>query len=263
MEIGISQLIMGNTPCEEFFKQASETGYEVVEVLMRREGELTCAIDPKDAQGIVARAEAAGVRIVSMALGHCTGNLLARGEEQQRGIDETVAALRVAASMGIGNTLHTLGALRPDLYYDDAYENGIRALKALAPHAEELGVTVAVEFVWNGFLFSPLEMRSFLDGVGSDHVGYYFDPGNMAVFQFPHHWVRVLGKRVKMVHMKDWRGHALSGGWTPLLQGEVDFAAVMRELRAAGYGGPLISEVETELAALSDTARAMTRIRAL
>jgi len=136
-------------------------------------------------------------------------------------------------------------------------------LKAIAPHAERLGVTLAVEFVWNGFLFSPVEMKNLLDEVGSDRIGFYFDPGNMAVFQYPHHWVRAVGAHIKMVHMKDWRGNALNGGWTPLLEGEVDFAAIMRELRAAGYDGPLISEVEPSMASLDDTAKAIARIAAL
>ncbi|MEZ4621441.1 MAG: TIM barrel protein [Caldilineaceae bacterium] len=118
------------------------------------------------------------------------------------------AGLQIAAGLGIGCTLHTLGRLRPDLYYDDAYRNGVRSLQAIAETAEALGVALAVEFVWNGFLFSPLEMRHFLDEVGSPQIGFYFDPGNMAVFQYPHHWVCIVGDHIKMVHLKDWQGRA-------------------------------------------------------
>ena len=124
-------------------------------------------------------------------------------------------------------------------------------------------MTIAVEFVWNGFLFSPVEMRRFMDEVGSDRVGFYFDPGNMAVFQFPQHWVRAIGDHLKMAHMKDWRGGAQNGDWTPLLEGEVDFAAVVRELRAIGYDGPMISETPPDMASLDATAEAIRRIIAL
>src|SRR5205085_11547615 len=106
------------------------------------------------------------------------------------------------AAMEIGCTLHTLGRLRADLYYDDAYRNAVDSLRQLAPAAAELGVSIAIEFVWNGFLFSPLEMRRFLDEIASPYIGFYFDPGNMAVFQFPHHWVRIVGRHIKMVHLK-------------------------------------------------------------
>jgi hexulose-6-phosphate isomerase len=263
MKIGISQLILGNVSMEEFYKQAAAAGYEVVELRMSKEGELTPGIDADGIHRIVGQAKAAGVEIVSMTHGHCTGNLLDSGEAQERSIGETVRGLEVAASLGAHCTLHTLGGLRPDLYYHEAYDNAIMSLKAIAPTAEKLGVTLAVEFVWNGFLFSPVEMNRLLDTVGSDRIGFYFDPGNMAVFQYPHHWVRALGAHTKMVHLKDWQGRALKGGWTPLLEGEVDFAAVMRELRATGYDGPLISEVSPSLASLEATAEAARKIIAM
>jgi hexulose-6-phosphate isomerase len=136
----------------------------------------------------------------------------------------------------------------------------VQALQQIAETAEHLKVTLAVEFVWNGFLFSPLEMKHFLDEVGSAAIGFYFDPGNMAVFQYPHHWVRIVGKHIKMVHLKDWKGRALNGGWTPLLEGEVDYAAMNRELRAIGYDGPMISEVPPKLASFQETADAIRKI---
>jgi hexulose-6-phosphate isomerase len=117
-----------------------------------------------------------------------------------------------------------------------------------------------VEFVWNGFLFSPLEMKHFLDEVGSDYIGFYFDPGNMAVFQYPHQWVRIVGQHIKMVHLKDWKGRALNGGWTALLEGEVDYAAMNWELRSIGYDGPMISEVPPSIASFQDTATAIRKI---
>ena len=244
----------------EFLTQSAATGYEVVELAMKNTGELTPTTDDDALAAIVAQADEAGVKMVSMVHGHHTGNLLDSGEAQRKGIDETVAGLRAAAKMRIGCTLHVLGSLRADLYYDDAYRNAVESLKEIASSAEELGVTLAVEFVWNGFLFSPLEMRNMLDEVGSDRIGFYFDPGNMAVFQYPHHWVRILGKHVKMVHLKDWKGNALNGTWPALLEGDVDYAAMNAELRAVGYDGPMISEVSPSEATLAETAKSIRRI---
>ena len=263
MQVGISQLIVSDLSMSAFFRQAADAGYEVVELCMRTSGELTPQTDAAQLARIVAEADAAGVKLVSMTHSHCTGNLLDSGAAQQTSIAETELGLRAAAAMGIGCTLHTLGSLKPDLYYDDAYRNAIDSLKQIAVTAEELGVTLAVEFIWNGFLFSPLEMRSLLDAVGSTRVGFYFDPGNMAVFQYPHHWVRILGPHVKMVHLKDWRGGALNGSWPALLDGEVDYAAMNAELRAIGYDGPMISEVPPKDAPLAQTAAAIRRIMAM
>jgi hexulose-6-phosphate isomerase len=260
MQAGISQLIAGELPLAEFFQQSAQAGYEVVELCMRRQGELTPESTPDQLARIVAAADASGLALVSMTHSHCTGNLLDAGLPQQTSIRETELGLRAAAAMGIACTLHTLGSLRPDLYYDDAYRNGVQSLQQIAGTAEQLKVSLAVEFVWNGFLFSPLEMKHFLDEVGSPYIGFYFDPGNMAVFQYPHHWVRIVGEHIKMVHLKDWRGRALNGGWTALMEGEVDYATMNRELRSAGYDGPMISEVPPSIASFQDTAVAIQKI---
>jgi hexulose-6-phosphate isomerase len=247
----------------EFIELSAAAGYEVVELCMRREGDLTPETSKNELQNIIAQVRAAGLEAVSMTHSHCTGNLLESGEIQHTAVDETCRGLEAAATMGIGCTLHTLGRMNSDLYYDKAYKNAIASLREIAKTAEAVNVNLAIEFVWNGFLFSPLEMRRFLDEVGSDHIGFYFDPGNMAIFQFPHHWVRIVGSHIKMVHLKDWRGSALNGGWPPLLEGDVDYASVNRELRALGYDGPMISEVSPHDAPLDKTAQAIRKIIAM
>ncbi|MEZ4656037.1 MAG: sugar phosphate isomerase/epimerase family protein [Caldilineaceae bacterium] len=260
MQIGISQLITRELSLADFLAQSAAAGYAAVELCMQQQGDLTPQSTPDQLARIVDAADAHGLALVSMTHSHCTGNLLDAGAAQQTSIRETEIGLRAAAQMGIGCTLHTLGRLRPDLYYDDAYRNGVRALQQIAETAEHLKVALAVEFVWNGFLFSPLEMKHFLDEVGSPYIGFYFDPGNMAVFQYPHHWVRIVGSHIKMVHLKDWQGRALNGGWPALLAGEVDYAAMNRELRALSYDGPMISEVPPDVASFAETAAAIGRI---
>ena len=260
MQVGISHLIAGGKSLETFFQEAAGAGYEVVELCIRREGELTPQTSGERLKDIRKSAADHGLSIASVTHGHLTGNLLADGKSQQTAIEETKIGLQIADELGAYCTLHTLGGLSPELYYDVAYSNGVESLKALAPFAEKLNVAIAFEFVWNGFLFSPLETRHFLTEVGSDAVGFYFDPGNMAVFQYPQHWARIVGPFIKMVHMKDWQGRALNGGWTPLLEGGIDFPAVMHELVASGYNGPLISEVSPSLAPIDATAEAIRKI---
>jgi len=260
MKVGISHLIMGGKSIEDFFKESAKAGYESVELCLRREGELTLQTDSDTLKKIKKSAEELGLSIDSVVQSQCTGNLLADGEAQQRSIDETIAGLHISAELGAKCVLHTLGGLNPKLYYDDAYRNGVQSLKKLAPIAESLNVAIAVEFVWNGFLFSPIEMRNFLNETGSNAVGFYFDPGNMAVFQYPQHWVRILGSHIKMMHAKDWTGNALNGRWTPLLEGGVDFPTVMRELKLSGYDNAIISEVDPGMASIEATAEAIRKI---
>jgi L-ribulose-5-phosphate 3-epimerase len=263
MKVGISQLIASDSTNEGFFRTARNAGYEVVELSMRQQGPLTGQTTNAELDAIRGLSQTYGLPIASLTLNHWNGNLLAAGKDQDTAVDQTIAGLEAAARLGAPVVLHTLGRFASDLYYDDAYRNAVAGLRRLAPVAARLKVTIAYEFVWNGFLFSPLETARFLDEVGSEAVGFYFDPGNMAVFQFPHHWVRILGRRVKHVHLKDWKGNALNGTWTPLLQGAVEFPKVMAELRAAGYDGPLVSEVPESLAPLSETAAAIRKIIAM
>ena len=104
-------------------------------------------------------------------------------------------------------------------------------------------------------------MRNFITAVNSPNVGFYLDPGNMAVFQKPQDWVRALKHLVFQVHLKDWQGRAVNGGgWTALLAGEVNYPAVMTELRKIGYNGPLVSEVALKLAPWEDTAKVMRKV---
>ena len=104
--------------------------------------------------------------------------------------------------------------------------------------AEEYGVEIGIENVWNKMLLSPLEMRQFIDSVCSDMVGVYFDTGNVVFSGYPEHWINILGKRIKKVHFKAYRRNP--GGlnaFVDLLAGDVDWKAVMAAFKNIGYEG--------------------------
>ena len=81
--------------------------------------------------------------------------------------------------------------------YEYAYERAQESIRKLVPYAESAGVAIAIENVWNKFLLSPLELRTFIDEIGSDYVGSYFDVGNVVHNGYPEHWIRILGERIK------------------------------------------------------------------
>ena len=257
---GISQLILPDITISDFFTQASGAGYQCVELVLSKEGELTLASTKADIAKIYNLSKKYDLPIVSVTHSHCTGNLLASGDEQKRSIDETIKGLVIAKELDAKCTLHTLGSMKEDIFYNEAYSNAVCSLKSIAPAARDLDVCLAVEMVWNGFLFSPLEMKKLLDDVHDEYIGFYFDPGNMAVFQYPHHWIRILGKHFKMMHLKEWKGNALDGDWPALLTGDINWVKIMAELRNIGYNGPLISEVDPALASLSETSDAIDKI---
>ena len=115
------------------------------------------------------------------------------------------------------------------------------AMARLLPLAEKAGVSLNIENIFfNGYLTTPAEMNSFVDSFGSKHIGVHFDTGNIMLFQFPEHWIPILGKRIRNVHFKEFSkkgtDHTLDSFRT-LLDGTTNWPAVMQALEAVGYSG--------------------------
>lgn len=87
-------------------------------------------------------------------------------------------------------------------------------------------------------------MKQFIDAVGSDYVGSYFDVGNVVYSGYPEHWIQILGSRIKKVHFKDYRRQAGGlHGFVDLLAGDVDYPAIVKELQAIGYDNYVTAEM--------------------
>jgi hexulose-6-phosphate isomerase len=93
---------------------------------------------------------------------------------------------------------------------------------------------------FNGFLMTPQEMVDFVDGFKSDHVKVHFDTGNIMMYQYPEHWIPILGDRIRNVHLKEFtkKGTDTSlESFRPLLDGTTNWPAVMDALAAVHYTG--------------------------
>jgi hexulose-6-phosphate isomerase len=185
----------------------------------------------------------AGLEIASLMCTTHWGSPLSSTDEEVRvkGVAGVAAALRQARAAGTDVVLVVPGVVTEDVSYKAAYALARRSLEELLPVAEETGVTMALENVWNRFLLSPLEMRDFIDSFGSPLVQAYFDVGNILLYGYPHHWIEALGKRIKRVHIKDF--DAGSRQFVGLLQGSVDYPRVVSALRGVGYDGYLTAEL--------------------
>ena len=91
------------------------------------------------------------------------------------------------------------------LDYSIVYERAINAIGELKIHAEKHKITVGLENVWNKFLLSPMEMRSFIEQIDSKYVASYLDIGNTLLTGYPEHWINILNKKIKKIHFKDYR----------------------------------------------------------
>ena len=198
-----------------------------------------------EAEKVAGLAREAGLEIASlMCMTHWGSPLSSTDEEvRTKGVAGVAEALRQAQAVGTEVVLVVPGVVTEDDSYKAAYGISRRSLQELLPVAEETGVIMALENVWNRFLLSPLEMRDFIDSFRSPLVQAYFDVGNILLYGFPHHWVEALGTRIRRVHVKDFDVNTQQ--FVGLLQGSVDYPRVMAALHGVGYDGYITAELST------------------
>lgn len=240
-------------PIAQAMKEAKILGFEAIELAIASQGVLTHQATQARCEDITAVAQKIGIEISGLASGEhwmCSPTANQPGVRKKI-IDFVCQALRVTKWLGTDAYLFVPGAVDvfflPDaevIPYDVCYERAGEALRQILPVAEEAGVTVCIENVWNKFLLSPLEMRDFIDSFDSKFVGAYFDVGNVLLTGYPDHWIRILGKRIKRVHVKDFkRSVGTVEGFVDLLEGDVDFEAVKKALADIGYDGYVTAEM--------------------
>lgn len=159
------------------------------------------------------------------------------------GIEALKVALEDAAAYGADTVLLVPGRVNEEISYDDCWNRSTEEIKKAIPVAEKLNVRIAVENVWNNFLLSPLEAARYIDQFGSQAVGAYFDVGNILAYGWPEQWIKILGKRIAKVHIKEYSRkiadtQGKSAGFkVKLMEGDVNWPAVLKALDEAGYRG--------------------------
>jgi len=167
---------------------------------------------------------------------------------RKAGLDGLMQALRDAKAYGASSVLLVPAVVNKKVAYDQAYSRSQTEIRKAIPLASELGVKIAIENVWNQFLLSPLEAARYVDEFESPAVGWHFDIGNIINYGFPEQWIRILGKRIAKLHIKEYsrakrdKEGPSAGFRTPLLTGDDDWPAVMAALDAVGYTGWGIAE---------------------
>jgi L-ribulose-5-phosphate 3-epimerase len=168
--------------------------------------------------------------------------------KRNRGIELAGKIAQAAADLGTDNVLVVPGAVhipwRDDhepVRNDVCDQRARDAVGQLLKSAERLKVSLNIENIFfNGYLMTPMEMNAFVDSFNSEFIKVHFDTGNIMEYQFPEHWIQLCGKRIKNVHFKEWTkkgtDHSLES-FRPLLDGTVNWPAVMESLDAAGYRG--------------------------
>jgi L-ribulose-5-phosphate 3-epimerase len=173
--------------------------------------------------------------------------------KRERGLELAGLIGRAAHDLGVENVLVVPGAVH--IPWRDDHEpvpnelcdqRARDAVGRLARQAEKLKIRLNIENIFfNGYLMTPMEMNTFVDSFGSEHVRVHFDTGNIAMFQFAEHWAQSLGGRIQNIHLKEFTKKGTDYSletFRPLLDGTTDWPALMDALDAANYRGFLTFE---------------------
>lgn len=162
-------------------------------------------------------------------------------EVRKKALEGLETAIRDAKTVGASSVLLVPGVVSAKQSYDDAWKYTLEGIAKALPLAQECNVIIAIENVWNNFLLSPLEAARYVDEFKHPMAAWHFDIGNVINTGFPDQWIRVLGKRIVKLHIKDysrkkrddlglWKGFDVELG-----EGDGNYAAVMKALDEIGY----------------------------
>jgi hexulose-6-phosphate isomerase len=226
-----------NVGIPERFQIAHDAGFERIEC--------PTTPDQSQAEAMKKAAEKAGIKIHSvMNMDHWKFPLSSPDPAVvERSLAGARTSLHNAKLWGADTVLIVPAVVDPQTSYRDAYTRSQASIRKLIPLAEELHVSIALEEVWNKFLLSPIEFAAYIDSFKTEWVRAYFDVGNVKLYGYPEDWIRTLGHRIVKLHIKDFSFRHSAAEWRPLLEGDIDWAAVYSALKAINFHGTATVEL--------------------
>ena len=233
--ICLGSLPGGERSLEERLKLAKDAGFDGVEP-----GTLASV---EQRERLKAAAEATGIEIPSIMNQAHWGSPLSDADPivREKSLQGMRDSLDTAVALGADTVLLVPAVVNEKTSYEDAWARSVQEIKKLLSLAAERDVVIAVENVWNKFLLSPIEFAKYVDDFDSRYLAAYFDVGNIVLYGYPEQWIRSLGHRICKVHVKGF--HAGQRAFVGLLEGTIDWAAVMRSLMDVGYNGYVTAEL--------------------
>lgn len=260
MKIGVTQIILGDHSLKEVLELCVDAGYDAVELVFGEGKDPDVNMSDDEIRGVRKQCDEAGIEIGSSIgwyadRGSFLSSTVADREQGKKCLSRSI---EIANVLGVDAVLLHPGQLKEDSTYEAAWDRMVGDMKEIAPLAEEKGVDVGIENVWNKFLLSSKEMADLVDAVGSPRIGAYLDTANMMLYGYPEHWIRGLGSRISRVHFKDFARKEKS--FVSLMDGDTDWATVMKDLRDIGYDKYVIHEVGGDRDLQIEMAKRMRKI---
>ena len=274
---GISYLsfengLSNNESIESALSQTKNNGFDALELSVSSEGVINTNTSKAECELIRKKIEDSGVFVDSIATGMSWGVSPTSNDKsiREKSISLHQDALKVANYLDCKALLFVPGVVKspisPEIVrYDRALDRLRESINQMLPIAEDLNVDLCMENVWNGFFYSPIELRDFVDSFDSDRLGVYLDIGNLIGYQqHPPHWIELLNSRIKRVQIKDfqenfdWTG---SFSFCDIGAGDVPWKETIAALEAIQYKSTIIAEMlPWDETILSRTSAAMDQL---
>lgn len=185
---------------------------------------------------------------------------------RKRALETLLRALEDTHAVG-GHTVLLVVGHGKDGSEKEVWDRSVESISQAIPLAAQLGVSIAVENVWNEFCYdakggsqqSGEKFAAYIDAFDSPWVGMQFDIGNHWKFGEMGDWIRLLGKRIIKLDVKGFSRK--EDKWTRIGEGDIDFADVTLALHEIGFAGWCAAEVAGgDLAELRKVASEMDRV---
>ena len=245
----------GTHAIDKALSDAQHAGFEALELAVGTSGTFHVDMTASELKTIADQISRSAIAVPTVAAGLSWGcNPLSDDQAtRKQSIQMHAKALRCTAAVGAKAMLMVPGVVGGPMSggkyvrYDKALDRAQEAVEALLPVAQEVGVDLCLENVWNGLFYSPVEFANFIDSFNADRLGIYFDVGNVLGYhQHPPHWIQILGKRIKRVHIKDFtESFGFTGAYSfcSLGAGQVPWEESIAALKAIDYDQTVVAEM--------------------
>jgi len=168
--------------------------------------------------------------------------------QRAQALEDLRHALRATHAVG-GHTVLLVVGHGQDGPEEEIWKRSQENIRQALPLAAELGVYIAIENVWNHFLYehggsntqTAEKFIRYVDEFRSPWVGMQFDIGNHWKYGNPADWIRALGQRIVKLDVKGFSRK--EDKFTKIGEGDIEWSEVRQALLEIGYTGWLAAEV--------------------
>lgn len=171
-----------------------------------------------------------------------------KAEVREKALKSLTGAIEVTAKLGGDTCLLVIGHGK-DGDKATIRQRALDNIRLALPVAEKHNIVIAIENVWNHFLYdhdggsdqSAQEFVEFVDELNSPLVAMQFDIGNHWKYGSMGDWIRQLNKRIYKLDLKGFSRE--KNKFTKIGEGDLDWADVRLALKEIDYNGWAAAEV--------------------